>query len=167
MGYNCTQPIALPLFRCCILSGLLLMLSGCGLFGGQPGEHRTAEENAWVSQRLLAQHRQWRGVPYREGGQSRRGIDCSGFVQVAYRSVFGKKLPRTTEQLAEEGWEIDRESLRPGDLVFFKTGWWARHVGIYVNNGRFLHASKSRGVMLSPLSNPYWRDTYWMARRVE
>ncbi len=115
---------------------------------------------------LLEQHARWRGVPYRLGGTDRGGIDCSAFVQRTFAERFGIALPRTTAQQGRAGVAVTREALRPGDLVFFKTGRKLRHVGIYLGDGRFLHASTSRGVTLSSLENRYWRERYWKARRI-
>lgn len=118
-----------------------------------------------TNQKLLSHYNQWRGVSYREGGLSKSGIDCSGFVHLAYKQALQKSIPRTTDSLSRHGRAIESRQLRPGDLVFFKTGWKKRHVGIYVGNGEFIHASTSRGVILSRLDNPYWSDAWWMARR--
>ena len=74
-------------------------------------------------------------------------------------------LPRTTLQQAEIGSRIDRSELQPGDLVFFKTGKYSRHVGIYIGNESFLHSGETLGVSITPLSNPYWRKRFWQARR--
>ena len=94
-------------------------------------------------------------------------MDCSAFVQITFRSKLGVDLPRTTEELAREGERVDRSELQAGDLVFFKTGFRQRHVGIYMGGKRFLHASTSRGVMTSSLNNVYWKERYWKARRIE
>jgi len=116
---------------------------------------------------LRAQAERWRGVPYRLGGSSESGVDCSAFVQITFRSKLGVDLPRTTEALAREGERVSRSELQAGDLVFFKTGFRQRHVGIYMGGKRFLHASTSRGVMTSSLNNVYWNERYWKARRIE
>ena len=100
------------------------------------------------------------------GGLNRNGIDCSGFVHVTFRDVFKKDLPRSTELLAKVGKPVPTDALKVGDLVFFKTGFKDRHVGIYTGGGQFIHASKSRGVMESSLNNPYWTKHYWKATRV-
>lgn len=115
---------------------------------------------------LHAQHREWAGAPYRLGGTSKAGVDCSGFVRQTFAQRFGLELPRTTEAQVQVGDVVERPHLVPGDLVFFQTGFRKLHVGIYVEEGRFLHASTSRGVKLSQLDNPYWREHYWHARRV-
>ena len=118
-----------------------------------------------TSKKLLQHFNEWKGVRYREGGLSRSGIDCSGFVHLAYKNKLNKNVARTTELLSESGRAVNIKHLRSGDLVFFKTGWKKRHVGIYMGNGQFMHASSSRGVMMSRLNNPYWSEAYWMARR--
>lgn len=115
---------------------------------------------------LYEQHREWRGVIYREGGLSKKGVDCSGFVYLTFRSKLGRTIPRTTARLIDTGTKISRDQLRPGDLVFFKTGIKKRHVGVYVENSRFLHASTSKGVILSRLDNVYWDEAFWQARRL-
>ncbi|WP_168709180.1 C40 family peptidase [Halomonas borealis] len=120
---------------------------------------------AQVRQALLAEHERWLGTPYRLGGETRRGVDCSALVQRVFAEAFDLNLPRTTTQQVHEGKSVPREALRPGDLVFFQPPGYYQHVGIYVGQGRFLHASTSRGVKLSSLDNRYWRNYYWQARR--
>lgn len=106
------------------------------------------------------------GTPYRLGGTNRRGVDCSGLVYRVYRDLYGLQLPRTTEAQVDLGYKVSADELQTADLVFFKTGWATRHVGIYIGQGRFLHASTSRGVMISSLDNPYWQRHYWTSRRL-
>ena len=108
---------------------------------------------------------QWQGTPYTWGGSSSRGIDCSAFVQLAYADLFRATLPRQTRQQAKIGGKIPRADLLPGDLVFFKTGWRNRHVGIYVGNGEFIHASTSEGVTKSSILSEYWNKHFWKATR--
>ncbi len=124
------------------------------------------KEKTQVVESLYAQLEKWQGVPYRLGGLSKNGIDCSGFVYLTYKDHFGIELPRTTGQQAKSGRPVDATVLQAGDLVFFKTGILAKHVGIYVENGKFLHVSTSKGVMLSKLSDPYWSSHYWKTVRV-
>lgn len=119
-----------------------------------------------IAQQLYNQYQDWRGTPYAWGGLSKRGVDCSGFVYVTMRDQFATYLPRTTEQQTQTGYHIDEDELAAGDLVFFKTGSKVRHVGIYMEDGKFLHASTSRGVMISRLDNVYWKQHYWHARRI-
>lgn len=156
-----------------ILIPLLVLLSGCGVLAGAdgPGTSRAAgrapHDGGVVREKLYSQYEEWRGVEYRLGGLSKRGVDCSGFVYLTYRSKFRVKLPRTTERLSEVGEAVKRSELRTGDLVFFKTGPGVRHVGIYLEKGKFLHASKRRGVMISRLNNVYWKPRFWKAKRIE
>ncbi|MBB1486071.1 NlpC/P60 family protein [Oceanospirillum sediminis] len=119
-----------------------------------------------VKAALYSEYQHWKGTRYALGGMNRRGIDCSGLTYMVYKKQFGIELPRTTLYQSKAGQWIKRSELRPGDLVFFKTESKARHVGIYVEGNQFLHASTSKGVMLSTLDNPYWKEKYWHSRRV-
>ncbi|WP_241033822.1 NlpC/P60 family protein [Vibrio maerlii] len=111
-------------------------------------------------------YQDWRGTPYRLGGQSKSGIDCSAFVQVAYQQALAINLPRTTKLQSQLGQEVSYRTASSGDLVFFKTGVKVRHVGVYLGNNAFMHASTSKGVVVSRLDNPYWADAFWQFRRV-
>jgi len=119
-----------------------------------------------MRKKLYAQYGQWKGTKYEVGGSSKKGIDCSGFVYVTFKSKLGVVLPRSTELQADAGKNVDKGHLRTGDLVFFKTGMFDRHVGIYLERGRFLHASTSLGVTISRLEEDYWRSAYWKAKRI-
>lgn len=117
----------------------------------------------------LSEHQQeWKGTRYRLGGTTKRGIDCSGFMQVTFRDLFGIDLPRTTTEQAREGVRVNKSEIKTGDLVFFKTGRGpnGKHVGVYVKNGQFLHASTKGGVIYSDINSPYWSRTFWQARRL-
>ena len=106
---------------------------------------------------LMREVASWAGTPYRYGGSSRSGADCSGFVWNVYRSVYGKNLPRTTETMARETRRIRQHRLREGDLVFFRTsGRKLSHVGIYLGNGHFAHVSSSRGFIINELDERYY-----------
>ncbi|MGP9767120.1 C40 family peptidase [Halomonas sp. AOP13-D3-9] len=118
-----------------------------------------------IRKALLAQHQRWAGTPYRIGGTSERGIDCSALVRNIYRDTFNLELPRSTRGQVHEGRPIDRQELQAGDLVFFQPPGRYNHVGIYVGNGYFLHASTSKGVIISSLDNSYWQRYYWQSRR--
>ena len=108
---------------------------------------------------------EWEGVEYKLGGDSKNGIDCSGFIQKAFKEKFDLTMPRTTTLQSEVGKEIDKNELRSGDLVFFKTG-EINHVGIYLEDGMFIHASTKIGVTISELDNSYFSKSYWKAQRV-
>jgi len=124
------------------------------------------QDPAQVRSRLLQQLIEWQGVPHRDGGLSKSGVDCSGFVYLTFAEEFGVRLPRTTARQVQQGIVVAQQDLIAGDLVFFQTGIKQRHVGIYVGNNQFIHTSSSRGVMSSRLDNPYWQDAYWHSRRV-
>jgi len=120
-----------------------------------------------IKQALYAQLSEWKSVKYRFGGLSKNGIDCSGLVYLTFRDNFNIELPRTTKQQVLSGETVDdQEDLKAGDLVFFKTGIWQRHVGIYLEQKKFLHVSTKKGVSISRLDNSYWRKRYWQAIRV-
>lgn len=109
----------------------------------------------------------WIGTPYRYGGNSKSGIDCSGFTSMIYLRCFGKQIPRTSAEQYQQGVRINRSRLRLGDLVFFNNvrGGQIDHVGIYLTDGRFAHASESDGVMISQLDEDYYRQRYYGACR--
>ena len=112
----------------------------------------------------MAFYREWEGVPYRWGGTTKRGVDCSGLTQNAYEDVPHLRIPRTTAEQIREGSRVSLRDARPGDLVFFDTGY--RHVGVYVGQNKFFHASSSKGVTLSSLANTYWSQTFRTVRRI-
>lgn len=114
---------------------------------------------------LMAEYESWKGTPYRFGGESSAGIDCSALVQRIFRDSLDFDLPRSTRGQALIGQRVDKAALKTGDLVFFKPEQSGRHVGIYLDDGRFLHASSSKGVRISRLDNPYWQRYYWQSRR--
>lgn len=119
-----------------------------------------------LQKQLVAHYQEWAGTPYRAGGLSQRGVDCSGFVYLTFRDQLGRDLPRTTQEQLRQGKRVARTELDTGDLVFFRTGFKTRHVGIYLGDNQFLHASSSRGVMISSLSNNYWDRAFLQGRRV-
>ncbi|TBU98055.1 C40 family peptidase [Stutzerimonas kirkiae] len=111
------------------------------------------------------------GTPYRWGGNTpESGFDCSGLIGYVYRGAAGVVLPRTTqEMMGASGARVGRDALRSGDLLFFATNGGRRvsHAGIYVGDGRFVHAPSSGGtVRLDSLSNNYWHKSYIAAKRV-
>ena len=129
-------------------------------------EFETMVRNLDVKSRLMDQYASWKGVRYRLGGSTRKGIDCSAFVQRTFREQFGLELPRSTSEQQETGKSISRAQLRTGDLVLFRAGSTGRHVGIYLGNNQFVHASTSSGVTISSMDEPYWKKRYNEARRV-
>nr|WP_113868542.1 bifunctional murein DD-endopeptidase/murein LD-carboxypeptidase [Brenneria salicis]NMN91304.1 spr peptidase [Brenneria salicis ATCC 15712 = DSM 30166]RBP59467.1 spr peptidase [Brenneria salicis ATCC 15712 = DSM 30166]RLM29724.1 bifunctional murein DD-endopeptidase/murein LD-carboxypeptidase [Brenneria salicis ATCC 15712 = DSM 30166] len=129
-------------------------------------EFEAMVRNVDIKSKLLDQYASWKGVRYRLGGDSRRGIDCSAFVQRTFREQFDMDLPRSTYEQQEVGQKIQRTKLRPGDLVLFRAGSTGRHIGIYIGNNQFVHASTSSGVMISNMGDTYWNKRYHEARRV-
>ncbi|XOB62617.1 NlpC/P60 family protein [Campylobacterota bacterium DY0563] len=115
---------------------------------------------------LLTQYKDWKGVKYRYGGYSKNGIDCSAFVQKTYKEKLFVNIPRTTILQKELGKEVDINNLATGDLIFFKTGFKTNHVGIYLKNGKFMHVSTKKGVIISRLDNPYYSKHLWKIKRV-
>ena len=109
------------------------------------------------------------GTPYRYGGNTPKGgFDCSGLVNYVFRDAAAIRLPRSSRELAAwQGPRVAPERLAPGDLVFFGSDGTVTHVGIYVGEGRFVHAPSTGGtVRLDHLDGPYWRTRYSGARRV-
>lgn len=153
--------------RFLLIFATALVLAGCSSHRAPPPNPRLSDSIAVIAN-LNDQLANWRGTPYRYGGMSRRGLDCSAFVMMTFRDKFDLRLPRDTRQQAKVGTEIDKEQLLPGDLVFFKTGSGdsGLHVGIYDTDDQFIHASTSRGVTRSSLNNVYWRKNFWQARRI-
>lgn len=118
---------------------------------------------------LVAHAMGFLGVPYRRGGNSAEtGFDCSGFVRNVYEQTVGLVLPRRANEQAQATQTIDREDLQPGDLVFFNTMRRAfSHVGIYVGDGKFIHAPRSGArVRVEDMREAYWRKRFNGARRV-
>ena len=113
----------------------------------------------------------WIGVPYKYGGITRKGVDCSGLVLNVYREVYGVVLSRSSEQMMQQDCrELSRQQLRGGDLVFFATTKNKKkinHVGIYLKDNLFVHSTTSRGVILNSLDENYYRKTWVGAGRVK
>lgn len=116
-----------------------------------------------ASQKVNNIYRKWAGTRYRLGGSGAGGIDCSAFVQKTMSGAFNVHLPRSTAEQRYSGRYISKSDLRPGDLVFFRKN---NHVGVYIGGGKFVHASSSRGVTTSSLSESYWTRNYTQSRRV-
>lgn len=114
----------------------------------------------------------WLGTPHRMGGSTKRGVDCSGFVAIVFREVYRKQLARSSADMLKYNCKkVSRSKLQEGDLVFFRTGSGKKkvpnHVGIYLKNGKFIHTSTSKGVMVSSLSEPYYTRTWITGGRVK
>lgn len=141
----------------------VLLLTLLALLSLQPAHATPSDDISMYAVSLV-------GSPYRLGGNSpQTGLDCSGFVGHVFKQTTGIQLPRDSRMISETAQPLDRAELQPGDLVFFNTLDRAySHVGIYLGEDRFVHASSSRtgGVMVSRLGDRYWRQRFDGARRV-
>ncbi len=120
---------------------------------------------------LLEEVSLWLGTPYRRGGTTRNGVDCSGFVGSVYKNVYHTPLQRTVINIYNNNCQqIGKHRLKPGDLVFFNFSKRKKrslnHVGIYLKNGYFVHASTSRGVIINHLSENYYKKGWRKSGRV-
>lgn len=148
----------------------LLLLVGCASSGESTARVEGEPETSWTAaeamSRLQAAVDRWDGAPHQLGGSSTQGVDCSALVQSVYANEFGLDVPRTTAEQVHVGTSVSRSQLQPGDLVFFRPEWKERHVGIYLSDGQFLHASESEGVRVSDLRRSYWEERWWQGRRL-
>ena len=115
---------------------------------------------------LYVESSNWMGVPYRNGGTTRQGVDCSGLTSAIYKKVYRKNLERSSdEQRKKDCRKVKKRKLKEGDLVFFHNGRkkkHATHVGIYLKEDKFIHASTSRGVSIGNLNEDYW-EKHWLS----
>jgi cell wall-associated NlpC family hydrolase len=102
----------------------------------------------------------WYGTPYRLGGTTKKGVDCSAFSQFLFISVYGLTIPRTAREQYDLTSRISRTQLNEGDLIFFNTRGGISHVGVYLQNNKFVHASTSGGVMISDIFDEYWAKKF-------
>lgn len=125
----------------------------------------TADDN----RRLYREIKDWLGTPYRYAGADKSGADCSGFVMMVYKTVYGKNLQRNSARMYRMNCKpLKRRDLREGDLVFFNNGRGGgiNHVGIFLKDGKFAHTSSSRGVMISDLNDMYFSARFYAGGRV-
>ncbi len=165
--------------RLFLLFSALFLITGCSTRTAKSSKHaqsksykthytkKTQHEQVNYNDldKLYPYHNKWHLTPYKFGGFGSNGIDCSAFVQRAYWDLFHMKIPRTTKEQVRVGKKVPRSSIKTSDLIFFKTGYNTRHVGIYLQHGDFIHASSSKGIIISNINDPYWKKRYWMVRR--
>jgi len=130
-----------------------------------------AAEHAKTIKGLLSEAESYLGTPYRYGGMTRKGIDCSAFVLSVFGATLGMNLPRVAAAQSQEGEKVDKSQLQKGDLVFFSHGKRISHVGIVYDvtedgDVKFIHAATSRGVMISSLADSYWGPKFRFAKRI-
>jgi hypothetical protein len=114
-------------------------------------------ERAIKNERLYRLIDDWMGVKHLSGGMDKRGIDCSGFTLMVQKEIFDRQVPRTSRQMAESVKRKYEDELHEGDLVFFDfNGQKFSHVGVYLQNNRFVHVSTSKGVIVSNLKDPWY-----------
>lgn len=159
-----------------LIISLIILLAACQslpvkkvvpLAPSTPSQIISFSDPSLLKETLYSQLEVWKSVRYKYGGLSKKGIDCSGFVYLTYMVEFGIRLPRTTKLQATSGLSVARKELKAGDLVFFNTGLFTKHVGIYIEKGNFIHISTRRGVTISSLNNNYWSENYWKAIRIK
>ncbi|ANB57556.1 hypothetical protein GFC29_3293 [Anoxybacillus sp. B7M1] len=122
-------------------------------------------EAAVNTQKVVTEAKKMIGTPYKFGGTTPKGFDCSGFVYYTYKKV-GKTLPRSAASMYQKGTSVHTSKLKPGDLVFFSTyKKGASHVAIYIGNNSIIHATSS-GVKIDRLNNSYWKPKFIGAKRV-
>lgn len=161
------------------MAGFCMLLSACGGNDNvRPSKPAAATQRHWPQVRpadpaaanaVLMRAIGLVGTPYLYGGNTpQSGFDCSGLVTYVYRDMLDLRLPRSSRELAQvQGPRVAPEKLAAADLVFFGSKGSVSHVGIYVGEGRFVHAPSTGGtVRLDRLDGPYWRDHYSGARRV-
>lgn len=127
------------------------------------------EVESLPDEELLETVDDWYGVRYRTGGNTKNGVDCSGFTVAVYAALYGIALPRVSREQYRVSRKISTTELQEGDLVFFDTrgGGYVSHVGVYLGNNKFIHASVSRGVMVNDLFESYYMKRYVGAGRID
>ncbi len=110
----------------------------------------------------------WIGVPHRSGGMDKKGVDCSGFTTILEKEIYNRAVPRTAKSMAESVKRKYEQDLKEGDLVFFDfQGQKFSHVGVYLHNNKFVHASTSKGVIISDLKDPWYYKYFSRAGSVK
>ena len=119
-------------------------------------------------QKLIKSVSDWIGTPYLYAGSTKKGADCSGFVQQVYIEVYDKLLSRTADGMYDQSKKLKKEELKQGDLVFFKIETpKVGHVGIYLKDGYFAHASSARGVMVNHLDETYYKKYFYAGGKMK
>ena len=157
----------------------IVALSACGV-KKSANTHNTAsvtkkyakiigiDEKNISNQNLYLFIDEWYGTPYQYGGKSKRGVDCSGFISILYKQVFKKNVNGSASSIYDQCEKIQKNNLREGDLVFFKIdSKEISHVGIYLQNNKFVHATTKARVMIDDLNEDYYREYFVGAGRIK
>lgn len=131
--------------------------------------HAAPASRQEIVQKLFRSIEEWMGTPYKLGGSTKSGIDCSAFVLKVYKKVFNRDLPRTVAEQKLLGRFVSRKELQPGDLLFFNINGKVGHIGIYVFDNKFIHAASSGptvGVIKSSLKESYYNTRFVYAKRI-
>ena len=160
------------LMGCGIFIYIFLSLSGCASFGSKNNAAKVVQfkqDTSVGTEDISIAAVGLVGVPYRYGGNNPKGgFDCSGLIVYVYSKSANIKLPRTIQEMSSKGQSVENQAPAPGDLVFFNTtGEKYSHAGIYVGQGRFVHAPSAGGtVRLEYITTPYWAARFTEARRL-
>lgn len=111
---------------------------------------------------------EWYGVPYKYGGKDKKGIDCSNFTSTLYKNIYHKALTGSSSSIFTQCKEVPKKDLKEGDLVFFKIEKDdISHIGIYLQNNKFVHATTKKGVMINDLDEAYYKKYFYKAGRLK
>lgn len=144
-----------------------IVSSFCMIFSASGQASAQSNEELVNLERVVPAAKKYIGVPYKYGGTTASGFDCSGYIRQVFNEV-GVSLPRTAAEMYQKGTSVSKNDLHVADLVFFNTtGKPASHAGIYIGGGQFIHASSSKGITISNLNDPYyWGPKYIGAKRI-
>ncbi len=128
------------------------------------GVSKTAIQN----EKLFSFIDEWYNTPYKYGGNDKSGIDCSGFTQKLQQEVYGKTVPRVSREIYSSCKDADVSDLKEGDFVFFKVeNSNVNHVGVYITNNKFVHASTKKGVMINDLNETYYKKYFFKGGKLK
>ena len=149
-----------------IMIALTIFLSATLMPFGPFESEASAALSTSSANKVISTGQKYVGTPYRYGGTTPKGFDCSGFVGYTFKKATGKTLPRTSASLYKQGIKVAKSKLQKGDLVFFNTsGKGVSHVAIYIGSNKVIH-SVSKGVKIDSLSSSYWKKRYVGAKRL-
>jgi lipoprotein Spr len=171
-------------FRLLLFVGFLLDISSCSSKQKLSSSTSSGESNPSLQKKyaailgveeaelsnvkLYAFIDKWMGTPYRYGGKNQSGVDCSGFAEILYKQVYGKEMTGSSGDLYLKCRNLCKEKLKEGDLVFFRIeSDKISHVGVYLTNHKFVHATVHKGIMINDLNESYYLKYYYKGGRPE